>query len=161
MTDPVAYKYRKEMFAVCFVHLVLWAVTWMHAWHYRTRKTGVATHESLPTNNGVDNSANGLKHPNNRAAGAENAEQVARLTFILAIASTFAVSDLPFSNSRATAALLFVFMAVTVFHVITAIIFPRHRFFPLGFGIITFGIPIVLFGLAFRSTNEPYLGTQY
>ncbi|KAJ3018967.1 hypothetical protein HKX48_002518 [Thoreauomyces humboldtii] len=158
-SDPVEYKWRKQMFIVVFIHLVLWAICWIFAYAVRVRKV-TPTHHDLPAPGTAGNGATTTTTGNNTAAhsrfiGAENAERVARMTFILALASTFMVSDLPYNNSRATAGLLWAFMALSVIHV-AAVIFTRHAYFPLGFGILTFAIPIVIFALAFRSTALPY-----
>ncbi|KAI8588596.1 hypothetical protein BDZ88DRAFT_507862 [Geranomyces variabilis] len=158
MVDATGYDYRKQMFIVVYIHLLVWAIAWTFAYAIRIRKVTPTTTE-LPTNT---TTATGTAHTgapaHSRFIGAENAERVARMAFILAGFSTFMVSDLPYSNSKATAALMWVLTAITVLHV-AAVLFTRHPYYPLGFGLLTFAIPIVIFALAFRKLEtgqSPY-----
>ncbi|KAI8921312.1 hypothetical protein DFJ77DRAFT_545844 [Powellomyces hirtus] len=156
MGDEVKFTYRKQMFIVVFIHLVLWALCWIFAYAIRIKKVVPTTDLPMTTANGANTAHSGnvttATHNSlaSRFIGAENAERVARMTFILAGLATFMVTELPYNNSRATAALMWVFMIVTVFHV-AAVLFTRHPYFPLGFGVLTFMIPIVVFALAFRT----------
>ncbi|KAJ3159417.1 hypothetical protein HDU86_001735 [Geranomyces michiganensis] len=152
------------MFVAVFIHLIVWALAWIFAYAIRIKKV-TPEHDTLPTTGGAAGTTTtattttaGHHGHHARFIGAENAERVARMAFILAGFSTFMVSDLPYSNSRATAALMWVLVALTVLH-IAAVLFTRHPYFPLGFGLLTFAVPIVIFALAFRSLEtgqQPY-----
>ncbi|KAI8825954.1 uncharacterized protein EV422DRAFT_514812 [Fimicolochytrium jonesii] len=156
--DPVDYDYRKQMYAVVFIHLILWALAWTFAYVVRVKKhlpgDGAVT---SPTNaDGTIPTAGSHKGRFASAVsfvGAENAERVARMTFILALANAVLVAELLFNTSKATAGLQWLFMVISVVHVL-AVTFTRHPYVPLGFGVLTFAISIVIFALAFRSPTE-------